>query len=117
MTTIGTFTPAKDGFLQGKIKTLTLNLAKVTLEPVASDHESAPAFRLFANGIELGAAWAKTAKESGRRYHQVRLDDPSFPAPVFANLIMNEEGAGYSLIWTRPKRFSRQRSRESQGRR
>jgi len=31
MTTIGTFTPAKDGFLQGKIKTLTLNLAKVTL--------------------------------------------------------------------------------------
>ena len=66
MTTIGTFTPAKDGLLQGKIKTLTLNLAKVTLEPVTSDHESAPAFRLIANGIELGAAWAKTAKESGR---------------------------------------------------
>ena len=43
MTTIGTFTPAKDGFLQGKIKTLTLNLAKVTLEPVTSDHDSAPA--------------------------------------------------------------------------
>ena len=117
MTTIGTFTLAKDGFLQGKIKTLTLNLAKVTLEPVASDHDSAPAFRIFANGIELGAAWAKTAKESGRRYHQVRLDDPSFPAPVFANLIANEEGAGYSLIWTRPKRFSRQPSREGQGRR
>jgi uncharacterized protein (DUF736 family) len=72
MTTIGTFTPAKDGFLQGKIKTLTLNLAKVTLEPVNSDQESAPAFRLFAIGIELGAAWAKTAKESGRRYYQVR---------------------------------------------
>jgi uncharacterized protein (DUF736 family) len=115
MTTIGTFTPAKDGFLQGKIKTLTLNLAKVTLEPVNSDHDSAPAFRIFANGIELGAAWAKTAKESGRRYHQVRLDDPSFPAPVFANLIANEEGAGYSLIWTRPRR--RPRSREGQGRR
>ena len=54
MTTIGTFTPAKDGFLQGKIKTLTLNLAKVTLEPVNSDHESAPAFRLFANGSAPG---------------------------------------------------------------
>ena len=68
-------------------------------------------------GLRLGAAWAKTAKESGRRYHQVRLDDPSFPAPVFANLIANEEGAGYSLIWTRPKRSSRQRSRGGQGRR
>jgi hypothetical protein len=30
---------------------------------------------------------------------------------------MNEEGAGYSLIWSRPKRFSRQRSRGGQGRR
>src|SRR3954468_12087850 len=112
MTTIGTFTAARDGFLQGKIKTLTLNLAKVTLEPVNSDHESAPTFRLFANGIELGAAWAKTAKESGRRYHQVRLDDPSLSAPVFANLNRNGGGAGYSLIWSRSKRFSRQRSRE-----
>src|SRR3954449_11824203 len=117
MTTIATFTPAKDGFLQGKIKTLTLNLAKVTLEPVTSDHESARAFRLVANGIELGAAWAKTAKERGRPYHQVSLDDPSSPAPVFANLIANEEGAGYSLIWNRPKRFRRPRSREGQGRR
>src|SRR3954468_1491739 len=104
MTTIGTFTAAKDGFLQGKIKTLTLNLAKVTLEPVNSDHESTPAFRLFANGIELGAAWGKTEKESDLHYDQVNLDDPSFPAPVFANLIANEEGAGFSLIWTRPKR-------------
>src|SRR3954453_22865111 len=77
MTTIGTFTAAKDGFLQGKIKTLTLNLAKVTLEPVNSDHDSAPAFRLFANGIKLGAAWAKTAKESGRRYGQGPAHPPS----------------------------------------
>src|SRR3954470_21355172 len=110
MTTIGTFTPAKDGFLQGKIKTLTLNLAKVTLEPVTSDHERAPAFRLIANGIELGAAWAKTAKESGRRYHQARLDDASLTNHVATNLIANEEGAGFSLIWNRPKRFSRPRS-------
>src|SRR4051812_23768240 len=117
MTTIGTFTPTKDGFLQGKIKTRTLNLAKVTLEPVTSDHESAPAFRLIANGIELGAAWPSTGKESGGPSHRDGLDDPSFPAPVFANLIANEEGAGYSLIWNRPKRFSRQRSREGQGRR
>jgi hypothetical protein len=36
---------------------------------------------------------------------------------VFANLIANEEGAGYSLIWTRPKRFSRPRRRVGQGRR
>ena len=117
MTTIGTFTPAKDGFLQGKIKTLTLNLAKVTLEPVSSDRESAPAFRVFADGIELGAAWAKTANESGRLYHQVRIDDPSFPAPLFANLIAHKAGASYSLIWNCPKRSGTARSRAGPGRR
>lgn len=118
MSTIGTFTPAKDGFLQGKIKTLTLNIAKVTLEPVTSEHESAPAYRLFGNGIELGAAWEKTAKESGRRYHQVRIDDPSFAAPVFANLIADEDGPGFTLIWNRPKRAAASRGRRGdQGRR
>ena len=40
MATIGTFTPAKDGSLKGKIKTLTLNLAKVAMEPVTSDHKA-----------------------------------------------------------------------------
>ncbi len=117
MTTIGTFAPSKDGFLKGTIKTLTLNLTKVTLEPVTSENESAPAFRIFANGLELGAAWAKTAKESGRVYHQVRLDDPSFPAPVFANLIENEEGSAYSLIWNRPKRANPRERRGGTGRR
>jgi Protein of unknown function (DUF736) len=87
MTTIGTFTPAKDGFLQGKIKTLTLNLAKVTLEPVTSDHESAPAFRLIANGIELGAAWAKTAKGSRqlRRHRRGRALSGHEHGPVPEN--------------------------------
>ena len=51
--------------------------------------------------MELGAAWAKTAKESGREYHQVRLDDPSFAAPIFANLIEHEDSGSFALIWNR----------------
>ena len=118
MTTIGTFTSAKDGFLKGTIKTLTLTLPKVTFEPVTSDHESAPAFRIFSGTIEFGAAWAKIAKESGRSYHQVRLDDPSLPAPIFANLLQDEGTGAYILIWNRPKRASsRQQRREDRGRR
>lgn len=102
MATIGTFTPARDGFLQGTIRTLTLD-TPAQMEPVTSEKEGAPAYRLYAGEIELGAAWAKTAKESGRDYHQVRLDDPSFPAPIFANLIRDEDTGIYSLIWNRPK--------------
>ena len=94
MATIGTFTLDRNGSLKGQIKTLNLS-AEVSLEPVESDKEGAPAYRLYAGAVELGAAWAKTAKESGREYHQVRLDDPSFPAPIFANL---DRGRGQRLV-------------------
>ena len=103
MATIGTFTTDRDGFLKGQIRTLNLD-ASVSMEPVHSDKEGAPAYRLFAGDVELGAAWAKTARESGRLYHQVRLDDPSFAAPVFANLIEDVETGSFTLIWNRPKR-------------
>ena len=103
MATIGTFTTDRDGFLKGQIRTLNLD-ASVSMEPVTSDKEGAPAYRLFAGDVELGAAWAKTARESGRHYHQVRLDDPSFAAPVFANLIEDVETGNFTLIWNRPKR-------------
>ena len=79
MATIGTFTLDRDGSLKGQIKTLNLS-AEVSMKPVESQKEGAPAYRLYAGAVELGAAWAKTAKESGREYQQVRLDDPSFPA-------------------------------------
>lgn len=103
MATIATLTPARDGFLQGQLRTLNMSTA-ISFEPVDSSTEGAPAYRVFAdNEVELGAAWAKTAKESGRAYHQVRLDDPSFSAPIYANLIRDEETGGYSLIWNRPR--------------
>lgn len=50
---------------------------------------------------EIGAAWSKTSNE-GRDYLGLKLDDPSFNAPIYANLFDDEEGEGFSLIWSRP---------------
>jgi len=36
--------------------------------------------------VELGAAWEKVSNE-GRDYLSVKLDDPSFPAPIHATLV------------------------------
>lgn len=102
MATIGSFTSDREGLLIGQIRTLTLD-TPVQMEPVTSDTEGAPAYRLYAGEIELGAAWSKTARESGRAYHQVRLDDPSFSSPIFANLIQDEATGQFNLIWNRPK--------------
>jgi uncharacterized protein (DUF736 family) len=54
-------------------------------------------------GAEIGAAWSKRSNE-GRDYISVKLDDPSFTAPIYANLFAGEEGDGYSLIWSRSRK-------------
>lgn len=51
--------------------------------------------------VEIGAAWAKRSSE-GRDYLGLKLDDPSFTAPIYANLFDDEDGEGHSLIWSRP---------------
>ncbi|HID8132403.1 TPA: DUF736 domain-containing protein, partial [Pseudomonas aeruginosa] len=63
--------------------------------------ENAPDFHLQAAGHEVGAAWKKTS-EAGREYLSVSIDDPSFPATVYARLIENEDGT-HDLIWSRNK--------------
>ena len=98
MAIIGAFTKSNDGFT-GTIKTLTLNV-KAKLGPADRESDKSPNFRLLAGAIECGAAWAKTSRD-GRDYHSVKLDDPSFPAPIYASLVAVEGGEGYSLIWSR----------------
>jgi uncharacterized protein (DUF736 family) len=99
MATIGTFTKTENGFT-GTVKTLSLNVKTVKFVPAEGDSERGPDFRVFA-GSEFGAAWKKTARETQREYLSVKLDDPSFPAPIYASLVEAEDGEGQALIWSR----------------
>lgn len=67
------------------------------------DSESAPDYRIFSGDTEFGAAWKKTSREN-RDYLSVKLDDPSFAAPIYASLV--EADDGYSLIWSRSRQAS-----------
>lgn len=97
MAIIGTFTKQDDSF-QGTLATLAIK-AKVTLTPVEKSGDKSPDYRVFAGKAEVGAAWAATAKGSGKPYLSVKLDDPSFAAPILCRLIEAEDG--YALVWTR----------------
>ena len=98
MATIGTFTAADNGYT-GSVKTLTLNV-KAKFVATEKENEKAPDYRIFAGATEFGAAWKKTSREN-RDYLSVKLDDPSFPAPIYASLVDADEG--YSLIWSRSR--------------
>ena len=99
MAIIGNFI-AKDGKITGKIHTLALN-AGLTFFPNTSTGQDAPTYRVFSARAEVGAAWEKTS-EGGRDYLSVKLDDPSFTVPIFANLIEAEDGT-FNLLWSRPQ--------------
>ena len=97
MATIGTFTAQGDGYT-GSIKTLTLNVKAAVLRPNEKTDDKAPDFRIFAGQTEFGAAWKRKSQQD-RDYLSVKLDDPSFPGPIYASLV--EVEGGHSLIWSR----------------
>jgi uncharacterized protein (DUF736 family) len=102
MATIGTFTSTENGFT-GSIRTLALNV-KARISRVENPSDKGPHYRIFAANVELGAAWQKRSEQTGRDYLSVKLDDPSFPGPIYATLTEVEGEDGYQLIWSRPNR-------------
>jgi uncharacterized protein (DUF736 family) len=101
MATIGTFTQADDGAFNGSIKTLTLNVKSAQFRPVETPEKGAPEFRIYSGQTEIGAAWKKTSK-GGRDFLNVKLDDPSFSATLWASLVETDDV--HSLIWSRSRK-------------
>lgn len=103
MANIGTFTKNEQGFV-GEIVTLMFQAKNVRLvaEPT-NGNENAPSHRVYAGRAEIGAAWSKRSNE-GRDYLSVKLDDPSFTTPIYANLFDEQGGESYTLIWSRGRK-------------
>ena len=103
MANIGSFKKVGEDY-QGEIFTLSVQKKNVRIAGEAQgDNDKAPTHRVFVGRAEIGAAWAKTSNE-GRAYLSVKLDDPSFTAPLFANLFDDEDGKTFNLIWSRARR-------------
>ena len=97
MATIGTFTKTNTGFT-GSIQTVGLK-AKVAITPIEKRGENTPDYRAFVGKVEIGAGWSRTSKGNGRDFVSVKLDDPSFAAPIYANLV--ERDGQHELIRSR----------------
>ncbi len=98
MATIGTFSRTENGFT-GSVKTLTLNVKAVKFVSIEGDNGKGPDYRVFAGATEFGAAWKKRS-DKDNDYLSVKLDDPSFPAPIYASLVETDSN-DLALIWSR----------------
>jgi uncharacterized protein (DUF736 family) len=62
--------------------------------------------QVYAGLVEIGVAWLKTSR-GGDPYYAVKLDDPSFAKPIWANMVESQkEVAVHNLLWDRPARAS-----------
>ena len=103
MANIGSFKKSGSEF-QGEIVTLSVQTKGVRIVPETHRaNDNAPSHRVFVGRAEIGAAWSKRSEE-GRDYLSVKLDDPSFTAPIYANLFDDESGDGFTLIWSRSRK-------------
>jgi uncharacterized protein (DUF736 family) len=103
MANIGSFKKSGQEF-QGEIVTLSVQARNVRIVPETNrSNDNAPSHRVYVGRAEIGAAWSKRSTE-GRDYLSVKLDDPSFNAPIYANLFGDEDGEGFTLIWSRGRR-------------
>ncbi|HXZ15351.1 MAG TPA: DUF736 domain-containing protein [Roseiarcus sp.] len=90
--------------LQGDIITLSVQARGVRIVPETSrGADNAPSHRVYVNRAEIGAGWSKRSSEA-RDYLSIKLDDPSFNAPIYANLFDDEDGEGFTLIWSRGRK-------------
>lgn len=102
MAIIGEFT-TNGNAISGNVRTLTVQL-KARLNPIERTSRDAPDFRITAGAsVEIGAGWNQVSND-GEPYVSVKLDDPSFNAPINAALWPAEKDGDYTLVWNRPKR-------------
>jgi uncharacterized protein (DUF736 family) len=103
MANIGTFKKSGENGYVGEIVTMSLQKKNVTIvAEEASENENAPSHRVIISKADVGACWQKTSKE-GRDYLSIKLDDPSFTAPIFASLFADDDGKTFNLIWSRAR--------------
>ncbi|MEO0451934.1 MAG: DUF736 domain-containing protein [Pseudomonadota bacterium] len=99
---IGYVSQTENGF-EGALAMMNLSVPIRFDKNAEKDQEGQPDYRVYAGetDTEIGGAWIKTAKASGREYVSVTLADPQIgPAKIYANLapVKGHEDR-YVILW------------------
>lgn len=99
MTKIGSFKKVAIDY-EGEIVTLSLQSKDVKIIAQTGRFGGDPDFRIYCGRVEIGYANLKMS-DNGEHYLFVMLDDPSFTAPIYAKLELDNSGDRYDLVWSR----------------
>lgn len=103
MAQIGQFTRLR-GIFTGTIRTLMVDRHIVLVPTNQPEVQGQPHYTIHikdADGPEVGVAWKRSGERAGD-YVSLALDDPTFPAPLRANLFQRDsDKKDWVLIWKR----------------
>ncbi|MEL7042519.1 MAG: DUF736 domain-containing protein [Pseudomonadota bacterium] len=103
MSTIGyvTHNPETNTY-KGSLITLSIATGIEILPNKHKLDDRQPDYRIFTDqGFELGAAWRKTGKQSGKEYVSLTFSAPELIRRIFANLVLasGTNDGSYAVIW------------------
>lgn len=102
MASIGHVTATGKGGFKGQLRTITISADIEIVPNEQKANENQPDYRVFTDGIEIGAGWMRRSETSGRDYVSLSLAAPEFgPRRLYANLGRAPGGDenSFALIW------------------
>lgn len=90
------------GIYRGEIITLSVQADAVSIVPNAGE-DCASAYWVMVGHAQIGAGVLSIAAD-GRKYLDLRIDDPSFAAPISARLERDAGSSDFVLRWQRESR-------------
>ena len=104
MATIGHVVLDNDRY-RGYLRTATFHGSIEIAPNLSKSNDKQPDFRVFVNGADIGGGWNRDNRD-GEKYLSLSMDDPSFPAPIHANLGRapdQDDPNAFAIIWNRPR--------------
>ena len=104
MSAIGyvTHNPERDSY-NGTLKTLTISTGIEIVPNAEKEDDRQPDYRIYTDEkTELGAAWRKVGKSSGKPYISLTFAAPELGRRLFANLgpaAGQDDDQVYAIIW------------------
>jgi uncharacterized protein (DUF736 family) len=103
MTAIGYVTKRENGGYKGQLKTVSIR-ADIDIVPNRDKSaEQQPDFRVFTQGVEIGAGWIRRGESSGKDYVSLSFAAPEFgPKKLYANLgraAGQDDDSAFAVIW------------------
>lgn len=103
MTAIGYVTREENGGFKGQLRTVSIRTDIEILPVEIKSSENQPDFRIFTQGVEIGAGWKRLGETSGKEYVSLTLAAPEFgPRKLYANLgraAGQDDENCYAVIW------------------